>query len=67
VDVDQVVVLDDWLDGVACSPDDAFKKLGAMSDRGSIGSGDNGSNGMGGMDMGAAPDHRPAPAVWGPW
>lgn len=45
-DVDQVLVLDDWLDGIDGTPDDALAKL---RDRGGM----NGSD-MDGMDMGVS-------------
>lgn len=47
-DVDQVVVLDDWLDGVTGTPEDIYARLAGMSSMG--GSGDmDGMSGMGGM------------------
>jgi len=45
-DVDQVIVLDDWLDGIGGTPDDTFDSLTGM------GMGD----GMDGMDMGGMGD-----------
>lgn len=50
-DVDQVVVLDDWLDGVTGTPNDIYARLAGMSSMG--GSGDMGDMGdMGGSDGG---------------
>jgi FtsP/CotA-like multicopper oxidase with cupredoxin domain len=47
-DIDQVIVLDDWLDGISGTPDDALKKLTA-ADMSGMDMG--GGSGMGGMAM----------------
>lgn len=52
-DVDQVVVFDDWLDGVTGTPEDIYARLAGMSSMG--GSGDmDGMSGMGGSGMGGS-------------
>ena len=48
-DFDQVIILDDWLDGIDGTPDDAFNRLTSM---GMTGMNMAGSSNMGGMDMG---------------
>lgn len=54
-DVDQVVVFDDWLDGVTGTPEDIYARLAGMSSMG--GSGDmDGMSGMGGSAMGGSGD-----------
>ena len=50
-DVDQVIILDDWLDGISGTPDDAFKTLTSM---GMAGMDMGGGSNMGGMDMSGA-------------
>ena len=47
-DVDQVVVLDDWLDGIGTTPEQTFDGLTSMG----MGDGSGGMGGMGGMDHG---------------
>jgi FtsP/CotA-like multicopper oxidase with cupredoxin domain len=53
-DVDQVIVLDDWLDGIGGTPDDTFNALtgsGMGGDMGDMGGMDHGDMGDGGMGM----------------
>ena len=51
-DVDQVVVLDDWLDGIGATPESTFQGLTGMSGMGSMDQG--GMGGMGGMGSGSS-------------
>ncbi len=46
-DVDEVLVLDDWLDGIGTTPEQTFEGLTSMGSMGSMGGMDHG--GMGGM------------------
>ena len=52
-DLEWVVVLDDWADGIGRTPDDILAGLRAMAGDGSSGMGHGGMGGMGGMNHGS--------------
>ncbi len=50
-DLDQVVVLDDWLDGISGTPEETLKSLTGMGGMGDGGMGDGAGTGTSGMGM----------------